>query len=151
MAAGILSIYLAIANTVSGAQPNQIIFSWVFAVLLCIAMPVITFGKIKGIVWRTKKQRGDLIEIIEITKAKITRVLEGNKEKAVLGWENFDSIYETEDCFYMYIDQDRGLVIPKADIVEGSADIFRKLAMNNLKKDKKGKPKFRQMAKDHHD
>jgi hypothetical protein len=48
----------------------------------------------------------------------------------------------------MYIDKDRGLIIKKDDIVEGSPEILRKLAQNNLKPNRRGKVKFKQLFKE---
>lgn len=147
--AGVLSIYLAITNTISPeATSTSIATSWAFAVLIFFSVPFFTFGKIKGIIKRNELERKDNHEVIEITKFKITRFIENVEGKAVLGWEHFESIYEFEDYFLMYIDKDRGLVIVKEDIVEGSPEVFEKLARNNLKPDKKGKVNFKKMYKE---
>jgi hypothetical protein len=111
-------------------------------------VPTFTFGRINAIIRENRKQRGERIEIIEITKAKIVRFIEGLEGKAVLGWEHFESVYELKNCFYLYIDKDRGLIVKKDDIVEGSPEILRKLAQNNLKPNRRGKVKFKKLYKD---
>ncbi|HBP26202.1 MAG TPA: hypothetical protein DD618_04550 [Acholeplasmatales bacterium] len=146
--AGMLAIYMAIQNTIdpeAAAQTTAI--SWTFAVLICLMAPVFTFGKVAQIVKASKKERGTNVELMEFTKAKITRKIDGSENKAVFGWDSFESAYEVKDCFYFYIDKDRGLIIPKADIVEGNLDLFRKLIQNNFPRNKKGKVKFKIMYK----
>jgi len=142
------SIYLAVQTSLDPkSDPNEILISWGLTILLLGAIPIFTFGKVRAIVRQTKKDRGDNIEIIEITKYKIVRKIEGDSGKIVLGWEDFESVYEVEKCFYMYIDKDRGLVIPKEDIIDGNVEVLRKLVTNNLKPNRKGKSKYKKMYK----
>lgn len=146
--AGLLAIYMAIQNTIDPAAAAQTTaISWSFAVMICLMAPVFTFGKVAQIVKASKKERGTNVELMEFTKAKITRKIDGSENKAVFGWNDFESAYEVKDCFYFYIDKDRGLIIPKADIIEGNLDLFRKLILNNFPKNKKGKVKFKVMYK----
>lgn len=147
--AGILSIYMVVVNTLNPeVTSTNRATAWAFFILIFISLPFFTIGKIRGIVKRNEKDRKGNYEIIEITKYKITRFIENVEGKAVVGWENFESVYELEDIYLMYVDKDRGLVIPKADIVEGSPAIFEKLVKNNLKPDKKGKVKFKKVYKE---
>jgi hypothetical protein len=111
-------------------------------------IPVFLLGKIFQVIKQNKKERGESLELMEFTKAKIVRRIEGQEGKAVLGWEQFESAYEMLDCFYFYIDKDRGLVIVKADITEGSVALLRKLIQQNFPKNKKGKAKYSKMYKD---
>lgn len=147
--AGLLSIYLAIANTVGeDISSRNRATAWAFVIVIFISIPSFTIGRIRGIVKKNEKDRKDNYEIIEFTKAKITRIIENIEGKAIVGWENFESVYELKDIYLMYVDKDRGLVVPKADIVEGSTEIFEKLVRNNLKPDKKGKVKFIKVYKE---
>lgn len=140
--AGALSIYLAIVNTNNpDATPMNTVIAWTFSAIILGSLPAFTFGRIKATVRKTAKERGDTLEIVEISKPKITRTIEGSK-KIVLGWENFDSVYEFKDYIFMYIDRDRGLVFSKESFAEGDIETFRKLAMNNLKPSKKGKIRY---------
>ncbi|MGD9605403.1 MAG: YcxB family protein [Bacilli bacterium] len=147
--AGALALYLAIQNTIDeSASVTNIMISWGFAVLIFLMIPVFLIGKVFQVVKQSKKERGEALELMEFTKAKIVRRIEGQENKAILGWEQFESAYEMVDCFYFYIDKDRGLVIVKADIVEGDVELFRKLINQNFPKNKKGKAKFQIMYKE---
>lgn len=144
LVAGLLSLYLAINATMGEEATSQsITIAWSFVVLIFISIPLFTFTKIKTIVKKTTKERQDSLEIMEFTKFKITRILENEEGKAVLGWEHFESIVEFRDFYLMYIDKDRGLVLAKADIIEGSPEAFEKMARANLKPNKKGKIKYK--------
>lgn len=147
--AAILSIYLAVTNTLSSdLSPTNKATSWAFVILIFISIPFFTIGKIRGIVKKSEKDRQDNYEIIEFTKFKITRIIENVEGKSVLGWEHFESVYEFEEFFLMYIDKERGLVITKADMIEGNPKLFEKLVLNNLKPNKKGKVSFKKMYKE---
>ncbi|MDD3999349.1 MAG: YcxB family protein [Bacilli bacterium] len=141
--AAILSIYLAVKASQSPETTgiNTTIY-WVFSIILISTLPAFTFGRITATVNKFAKERATSIEIIEISKPKIVRFVEGVQGKTVLGWENFNSVYEYRDYVFMYIDRDRGLIFNKADITEGDMEIFRKLAMNNLAPGKKGKVRY---------
>ena len=147
--AAIVSIYLAIINTLNSELSSQNkATSWAFVILIFISIPFFTIGKIRGIVKKNEADRKDNYEVIEFTKYKITRFIENVEGKSIVGWENFESVYEFEEYYLMYVDRDRGLVIPKADMVEGDSKIFEKLVRNNLKPDKKGKINFKKMYKE---
>ncbi|HEY8395514.1 MAG TPA: YcxB family protein [Bacilli bacterium] len=141
--AAILSLYLAITvtNNPDATVASKTIY-WIFSIFLLSSLPAFTIGRIGATVKNLQKERGEKLEIIEITKPKIVRFIEGVQGKAVLGWEYFDSIYEFEDYVYMYIDRDQGLVFKKESIVEGDIETFRKLAMKNLRPGKKGKIRY---------
>jgi len=146
-----LSIYFAVNATINfqGEESmTNLYIAWGFSALVIGMIPAFTIGRINSIIRYNRKERGDRLEIIDITKAKIVRFVDGIEGKVILGWEDFESVYETKDCFYMYIDKERGLVIDKNDIVEGSPEMLRKLAQNNLKPNRKGKVKFKKMFKD---
>ncbi|HPN60802.1 MAG TPA: YcxB family protein [Bacilli bacterium] len=147
--AGAFALYLAIQNTLDDAATvTNLMISWSFAVLIFLMIPVFLFGRVFQIVKQIKKERGESLEILEFTKAKIVRIIEGQENKVVLGWENFESAYEMKDCFFFYIDKEHGLVIVKDDITEGGVELFRKLINQNFPKNKKGQPNFRKMYKE---
>lgn len=141
--AALLSLYLAINVTLNpDADQTSITIYWLFSIFLLSGLPAFTFGRINATVNKLEKERGESLEIIEISKPKIVRFIEGVQGKVVLGWERFDSIYEYKDYIYMYIDRDQGLIFSKDGIVEGDIETFRKLAMNNLRPGKKGKVRY---------
>ncbi|MGD9886872.1 MAG: YcxB family protein [Bacilli bacterium] len=147
--AGVLALYLAIQNTLDeAANLTNIMISWGFAILIFLMIPVFLIGKVIQVVKQNQKERKDTLELLEFTKAKIVRRIEGQESKTILGWEQFESAYELLDCFFLYIDKDRGLVIVKTDIVEGGVELFRKLIIQNFPKNKKGQPKFKKMYKE---
>ena len=148
--AALASIYITISFTLNNPEAKQadLMIYWTFSLMVIIFVPSITIGKIKGIVRTQKKQRGDSYELIEVTKYKIIRKATNDDKKYIFGWEQFESAYEVEDCVYLYIDKERGLILDKKDIVEGDLQTLRKLLNNNIKKDKKGKPRFKIMYKD---
>lgn len=141
--AALLSLYLAINVTVNpDADNTSTTIYWLFALFLLSGLPAFTYGRISATVKKIEKELGDKLEIIEISKPKIVRFVEGVQGKVVLGWENFDSVYEYKDYIFMYIDRDRGLVFTKDSILDGDLETFRKLAMNNLRPGKKGKVRY---------
>ena len=50
---------------------------------------------------------------------------------------------ETDKYFYIYLTNENGIFIVKDDIIEGSVELFRKMALANLRKDKKGRPLYK--------
>lgn len=147
--AGAVSIYLALKNTFTAEVPLATkITSWVMVLLIMTFIPFFALGRIRGIVKKNQRERKDNQEIIEFTRFKITRVIENITSREIVGWEIFESVYEFKDVFMLYIDKERGLVVPKEDIVEGSSEILEKLIKNNLKPDKKGKIRFKKMYKE---
>ena len=63
--------------------------------------------------------------------------------KQVFGWTDIQVLCETDKYFYVYLSDDNGIFIVKEDIVEGSVELFKKYALANLKKDKKGRPVYK--------
>lgn len=147
--AGALIIFLAVMNSLnSEANATQKAMSWAIAVLFLTSIPFFTTGRIKSVVRRNEKERGDKEEVMEFTRAKIVIIPASSEGKVTLGWEFFTSVYEFEEYFFMYIDRERGLVVPKNDIIEGDVETLRKLISNNLRPGKKGKSNFKKMYKD---
>jgi hypothetical protein len=115
---------------------------------MTISVPFFTIAKYHTAASRNARERKDSFEIIEITKYKITRFIEGVDGKIVLGWERFDSIYEYDNHFFLYLDKETGMFFSKDTITEGDAAALRKLAINNLKPGKKGKSKYYNKVRD---
>ncbi|HHZ11161.1 MAG TPA: YcxB family protein [Acholeplasmataceae bacterium] len=139
----VLSLYLAIAVTRNpDANETSKIIYWVFTTFLFFSLPGFTVGRIIGTVNKLERDREGKLEIIEVTKPKIVRFIEDKQGKIVLGWEQFESVYEFTDYVFMCIDRDQGLVFSKESIVEGDIETFRKLAMKNMRPDKKGKARY---------
>jgi len=143
IAAALLSLYLSINVTLNAdaSQTNKSIY-WVFTIFLFSSLPAFTVGRIIGTVNKLEKEREGKLEIIEITKPKIVRFIEGAQGKVVLGWEHFESIYEYRDHVYICIDRDQGLIFKKESITEGDVETFRKLAMRNMRPGRRGKVRY---------
>lgn len=147
--AGILSLYLAITNTLSTESTTASkATSWAFVVIIFTTIPFFSIGRIRGIIKRVEKDRKDGYEVLEFTKNKITRVIDYVDGKSIVGWDIFESVYEFEDYYLMYVDSDKGLVVIKSDIIEGDTETFEKLAKKYMKPNKKGKVNFKKMYKE---
>lgn len=141
-------IYMAVKQTIATPTETKTIISvWVLSFATVMITPMIMFFRISSATKREAKARKDTVEILEITKDKILRKI-NNESKLTLGWYNVDTIYETEEAFFIYINDDQGLVVAKDGIVKGDSELLRKLAMNNLKPNKKGKVPFKKIYKD---
>ena len=102
-------------------------------------VPILIISKINQVVKQETPERVKSTDTIEVTKSKITRANDVTSGKAVIGWNNIDCVCENDEFIYIYLVDQSGLFIKKVDIVEGSAELFRKLAINNMKVDKKGR------------
>ncbi len=141
-------IYMAVKQTIATPTETKTIISvWVLSFATVMITPMIMFFRISSATKREAEARKDTVEILEITKDKILRKI-NNESKLTLGWYNVDTIYETEEAFFIYINDDQGLVVAKDGIVKGDSELLRKLAMNNLKPNKKGKVPFKKIYKD---
>ncbi len=141
-------IYMAVKQTIATPTETKTIISvWVLSFATVMITPMIMFFRISSATKREAEARKDTVEILEITKDKILRKI-NNESKLTLGWYNVDTIYETEEAFFIYINDDQGLVVSKDGIVKGDSELLRKLAMNNLKPNKKGKVPFKKIYKD---
>lgn len=138
----------AIINTINAEDTFNILFSWGLFVFTLIFTPLLVLRRMRKLINEEFKKREGTVEIIEATKAKVIRkndVLEG---KDILGWHQLDSIFETKEYIYIYVNHEQGFIIVKADIVEGDANTFRKLALENMKPGKKGKVKYKKKFKE---
>lgn len=141
-------IYMAVKQTIATPTETKTIISvWVLSFATVMITPMIMFFRISSATKREAEARKDTVEILEITKDKILRKI-NNESKLTLGWYNVDTIYETEEAFFIYINDDQGLVVAKDGIIKGDSELLRKLAMNNLKPNKKGKVPFKKIYKD---
>lgn len=132
----------AIINTVSAEDLFNILFSWGLFLFTLIFTPVLVLGRMRKLINEESLKREGTMETIEVTKAKVTRKNDLLEGKDILGWHQIDSIYETKDYIYIYVNKEQGFILIKSDIIEGSANIFKKLAQNNMKPNKKGKVKY---------
>lgn len=124
-------------------DPNQVIILWVMASFTIMIIPTMVISKINGIVKKETARRNESTDTIEVTKAKIQRSSDITEGKVVFGWNQIDVICETKDYIYIYTGENQGVFIVKSDIVEGDVELFRKLAHNHMKKNNKGKVKYK--------
>ncbi|MFA6627767.1 MAG: YcxB family protein [Bacilli bacterium] len=133
----------AIINASQLTDPNQIMISWTMAAFTILIVPTMVISKINGIVKVETKKRKDSTDMIEVTKAKLQRSTDISDGKVVFGWNQIEIVCETKEYIYIYTGQNQGIFIVKRDMIEGSADLFRKLAHKYMKPNKKGKVKYK--------
>jgi phosphate/sulfate permease len=138
----------AIYNSTKLTDPNQIMTSWILAAFTVMITPLLMIMKVNDIVRKETKERKESTDTIEVTKAKITRSIDLVEGKTVIGWNQIEVICETKEYIYIYLAANQGVFIVKADIIEGSVALFRKLANNNMKKNKKGKVQYKMYFKE---
>ncbi len=157
---GVLSLVmliLAISNTFNKdftikENTSSAIFAWIMFAISLSFTPIMVISRINNVVKNETPERVQSIEKIEVTKMKFSRSNNLIEGKAVFGWTDIDIICETDKYFYIYLSNENGIFIVKEDIIEGDVDLFRKLALNNLPKNKKGKPRYKrygQVKKDY--
>lgn len=146
MLISVFVLYIAISNTIKAIETreglNQIWILWALAAFSLLAAPLMMVSRINGIVKKETKERQDSYDTIEVTKSKIVRTCSVMEGKAVFGWHQIESIAETKKYIYIYTGPQTGIFIVKDDIIEGNVELFRKLAENNMRKNKKGKVKY---------
>ena len=134
-----LIIFLLVLTIVNISKQQNVVFSCVMFGVTCAMVPILIISKINQVVKQETPERVKSTDTIEVTKSKITRANDVTSGKAVIGWNNIDCVCENDEFIYIYLVDQSGLFIKKVDIVEGSAELFRKLAINNMKVDKKGR------------
>lgn len=134
-----LIIFLLVLTIVNISKQQNVVFSCVMFGVTCAMVPILIISKINQVVKQETPERVKSTDTIEVTKSKITRANDVTSGKAVIGWNNIDCVCENDEFIYIYLVDQSGLFIKKADIIEGSAELFRKLAINNMKVDKKGR------------
>lgn len=140
---------LAVYNTIlAKGDISKVLLLWVVASFSLMITPLLMVSRINNIVKKETLERLDSIDTIEVTKVKITRSTSITEGKAVIGWHQIDSVCETKDYIYIYTGPTEGIFIVKKDIVEGSVELFRKLAENNMKPNRKGKVKYKKYFKE---
>ncbi len=140
----VVMFFLAMMNTFQ-KEPNigTIIFSWIMFGLVLAMAPFLMISRVNNVVKQETTERKQATEKVEVTKIKFTRTYDTLSGKGVLTWTDIDIICETDLYYYIYLSDTNGLFIVKADIIEGSTQLFEKLAMANLRKDKKGRPFYK--------
>lgn len=144
----VIMFILAITNTFTKdlkitQNTSQIVFSWVMFAISCSFIPIMVITRVNNIVKQETPELLDSTEKIEVTKIKFTRsnnIVEG---KNVFGWRDIQVICENDKYFYIYLSEENGIFIDKNSIVEGDVETFRKMALTNLRTDKKGRPLYK--------
>lgn len=148
----IVMLIIAITNTFDSGfkikeDTSSMMFSWImFAVSLSFT-PFLIISRVNNVVKQETPERLKSTEKIEVTKMKFTRSNDCIGGKSVFGWTDIQMICETEKYFYVYLQEDNGIFIVKEDIIEGDVELFKKMAMANLKKNKKGRPLYKRYGK----
>ncbi len=134
-----LIIFLLVLTIVNVSKQQNVVFSCIMFGITCAMVPILIISKINQVVKQETPERVKSTDTIEVTKSKITRSNDVTSGKAVVGWNNIDCVCENDKFIYIYLTDQSGLFIKKEDIVEGDVETFRKLAINNMKVDKKGR------------
>lgn len=144
----LLMLFMAITNTFEKdfsikEDTNGVMFSWIMFGLSLSFIPIMIISKINNVIKQETPERRESTEKIEVTKIKFVRSNDKIEGKSVFGWTDIDVLCETDKYFFVYLSEENGIFIVKDDIVEGSVELFRKYALSNLKKDKKGKLRYK--------
>ena len=111
---------------------------WTVAMMGIIFVPMYTFLNIRMSARRDYKRRNGTIEVVEITKEKVTRSEITKGGKMVINWVNIAKVVEVNDAFYIFLGSDEAFTIAKAGLEEGSIESTRNLMKTYLKPDNKG-------------
>lgn len=153
----ILMFIFAVSNTFNKdftitENTSSMMISWVMFALSLSFTPIMIISRVNNVVKQETPERRESTEKIEVTKMKFTRTNDTIGGKSVFGWNDIQVLCETDKYFYIYLSDTNGIFIVKEDIIEGDVELFKKMAMANLKKDKKGKPLYKrygQVKKDY--
>ncbi len=136
-----IMLVLAVYNTIQ--KNNNLAFSWIAFAFTAILTPLMILSRVNGVVKQETPERIKSTDTIEITKEKLVRSNDVLQGKAVIGWNNISLICENDRYFYIYTTDTTGIFVVKEDIIEGSVEQLRKLALSHLPVDKKGNPVYK--------
>ncbi|MBQ7275747.1 MAG: YcxB family protein [Bacilli bacterium] len=140
----VLLTVLTIVNVLNGQSP---LFSVIMLALTFGLTAFMFISKLNDVVKNETPEKVKSTDTIEVTKYKFTRSNDVISGKAVFGWNNIDTICETDEYIYIYNTDNTGIYLKKADFVEGTIEDFRSLALKNLPKNKKGKLNYKRYGK----
>lgn len=139
-AMGLLSTYLLLTTDLNSADMNITYYlSWSISVIGIIFIPLYLFLSSTVATSKEAKQRKNNDEIFEFTKEKIVRADNLSPKKLVLNWYNISKVYDTNEAFYFYAQNDAAFIVPKNAFEEGTIEMLRLFINSYLKKDTKGK------------
>jgi len=127
---------------------NNNVFTYIIYISFCVLI-------MTGYIWlsvnmnvkRDYKTRKNTSETIEISKDNIYReeLTDGEVTgKDIIGWYQIFNVYEVKKYFYIYTSNDRGFMVPKDFIIEGTVEQIRDYMTKYLKPNQKGKVPFKQ-------
>ena len=129
---GVMTVYNVI-------KEQSVYFSLIMFGVSCGIIPFLIISRINQVVKQETPERVKSTDTIELTKHKITRSNDMVPGKAIIGWNNLDCVCENDRYFYFYTTENAGLFITKTEITEGSVELVRKLALENLIPGKRGR------------
>lgn len=148
-ALGLAVVFIAAQNTFSSkADTSQTLMMWLLAAFTLMLTPMMMWRRITGIIRKEINLRGEADEVVEITKDKITRKVDGVSDKLVFGWNQIHIIHETKDLFLFYVNNDAAIVVIKKDIITGDIDTLRKMIEKCMGRTKKGKLLYKKHVKE---
>lgn len=121
---------------------TTIIMVWTMTAVTFMMIPLILIIRINDVVKKETDGRRESTDTVEVTKVKILKSCDKIPGKVVISWHQLESVCETKKYIYLYTGERQGIFIVKKDIIEGNVEVFRKLAFENMRK-QKGKVAYR--------
>ena len=137
---GLLALFMLVNGAMKSEENTSTYYlMWVIAILGIVFVPMYTFLNIHMSAARDTKRRKDTVELVEISKEKITRQELTKGGKMVINWVNISKIVEVNDAFYIFLGNDEAFTVAKIGLQEGSIESTRNLMKTYLKADNKGR------------
>ena len=137
---GLLALFMLVSGSFKNDEGTSTYYlMWIVAIMGIVFVPMYTFVNIHMAARRDYKRRGGTIEVVEITKEKITRMETTKGGKMVINWVNISKVVEVNEAFYIFLGQDEAFTVAKKGLQEGSVESTRNLMKTYLKPDNKGR------------
>ena len=137
---GLLALFMLINGAFKNEEKTSTYFlMWTVAIMGIVFVPMYTFFNIRMSARRDYKRRNGTIEVVEISKEKITRMETTKGGKMVINWVNITKVVEVNEAFYIFLGTDEAFTVAKKGLEEGSIESTRNLMKTYLKADNKGR------------
>ena len=137
---GLLALFMLINGAFKNEEKTSTYFlMWTVAIMGIVFVPMYTFFNIRMSARRDYKRRNGTIEVVEISKEKITRMETTKGGKMVINWVNITRVVEVNEAFYIFLGTDEAFTVAKKGLEEGSIELTRNLMKTYLKPDNKGR------------
>ena len=137
---GLLALFMLINGAFKNEEKTSTYFlMWTVAIMGIVFVPMYTFFNIRMSARRDYKRRNGTIEVVEISKEKITRMETTKGGKMVINWVNITKVVEVNEAFYIFLGTDEAFTVAKKGLEEGSIESTRNLMKTYLKADNNGR------------